>query len=1029
MSDDEQKTKKEESWLTSNKKPLLATLGIILAALIAETLLLRTLPVYQTFIGTLQLLKGLAMEFAVLASLSLVTLLIARYFKRELAWGLHYIFVGFICLLYFISILDDGLALDVRYGWVLNKAGFDILRLQYLNGWTIAFVFILTVLFLLSDIRFAYKTGKDGKRHLYTHSKVIGLVRILFTDHEKVGDGPDHPIIAKIKREEFQDIFLNPRFNDLVRVNSREFALWTAIKVLFGLGISSLIADFFALRFLTIQNYLANAGINWIELFQRYLSILWMRLGGTVNVPLDFAITNAPVFEAGQLFNDFLYVFALIWGIRLLLASLGEVATLAKTEEGIPIRNILVNLFAIGAIWEIPTIMAIPTKVFDATTPYYTWQTIFEFAGFVFVTWFLRYHVKPSTWDSPGKLFEWYTKGSHRLKLLKAAGVILLVVLVFSPTIIVAFTVEPYMQGRQEEYRWMPANLPSIEYTKWAYEVDSNSIQRVNASIIAATSGTEAFKSTLSQVRTFNKPAAKLNMKAYVGSSNWMAIDPSDADIIYKNNRELWVSVLTLVRPPYASDPDKWRTEHLILTHSEKVLGIDAASSKPINIAEVFNLSETPLIYYGEGGLWKDVDEVYPRNPKFSESHIPEYMGPKSYNDKPDYVYAGFWRAWKFYLMGRWDFARGDYGDIQALVDRDIHKRVSSVLLPGMKVDPDAQLAGDGIGNLYSVFWVYVSRDSPSDFADYREHKDTQIMRKFAVVTINNKNGELKGYLMDKTKDDYVLSIYRKFYAGWNKPVPSWLRQQLKYPEEFLNRQIDVYNFQFQDNFQKWQQNAFYETTLDDTGTPIEEVRYIKIPVNGRVTWSAERIVEAYQGQTRNLVGMYLAPGGEDIEKLYFVDFEGKTIIGPSLAISTVNGNSDLKNHFAFSKWEYGNALFYSLDQLYYFIPYYNRAESTLLPQMVAVVNAQDQTSGFYIIKNPKDFAEISMASAYALENLLLGAGVNETEAYIERPTVERVGTPFVLVVIRDGNETRIPLPLNATISIVAGEGAKANAT
>jgi hypothetical protein len=119
---------------------------------------------------------------------------------------------------------------------------------------------------------------------------------------------------------------------------------------------------------------------------------------------------------------------------------------------------------------------------------------------------------------------------------------------------------------------------------------------------------------------------------------------------------------------------------------------------------------------------------------------------------------------------------------------------------------------------------------------------------------------------------------------------------------------------------------------------------------------------------------MYVAPCGQETEKVYFVDFQGKTVIGPTVALSVVRSNPELTKHPYFGQWSNGNILMYSLGgKFYYSIPYYKKEANTILPQMVAVVNAEDQSMGFHTIKNPRDPTEVSMATTYAFQRI----GVN----------------------------------------------------
>jgi hypothetical protein len=984
----------EKVELKIGKKHIIATIALVLITSLLEYSLLRTLSVYNTAIGNYLLAGDLLINGILLGGLALAGLLIAGYFKRNLAWTGYYVLMSIGCLASLIVQANNGLGLDVNYVWILNKTGFDALNLQYLNGLSITFAFLLVALLFLSDCRVSRQKGKDGKKHFYVHSKIVGLIRwFIAKEDEKIGDNPDYPVVAKVEEEPYEEGWgrfkrkltrkkmTEPHWNDKVRLFSFSYGIWATIKFVIGFIVASTIASSFALRYLIIQGYLEQAGMNWLDLIQRYLGIAWMRFTGTVTLPTNYPITQAVTFEVFQFFQPLIFWFCVVWAIRLVLGLIGEGITV-DAERGYAhfASNFLSRCFATIGLIMLPFVAAIPTWVFDVSTPYSAWQQMLIFGFIVSLALVFRFVVRFSSFETYFEnLIGILSKGRLLHKTLKIAGIVSLIVLLLSPSIVSWATVGPYMQGRRYEYVWKPAYIPTIDFTRWAYEL--NGIEKTDATLIT-TNETE----TLKKIRIFTLEAAKLNMKPRVGGVNWMSIDPSDVDIVYKDGVEYWTTVLTLVRPPYQGDVDVWRAEHMLLTHSEKILMQDAATTNILDVKEIFGLNETPQIYYGEEGLWKEVDEVYLNIPGFAETHLPEYQGPLTYNDEPDYVYQGFWRAWKFSEMWRWDFAQGDYGDISALTVRDVNERISKILLPGVNKESDAYPVVDNKGNIYLLYWLWITRDSPHGFDDYPENTLNQMARRFAVALVNLKNGEIDGYLMNKEKDDYLLSFYRSFYAQWDKPIPSWLEGQVRYPEEFLEKQIEVYDWYFQDDFQKWQRNEFYELTLDNsTGSPIEDVRYIVMPINGKLTWCAVRLVEWYKGTTRNLAGMYVAPCGNETGKVYFVDFKGQTVIGPSVALSTVSGNQEVKKHPAFDQWKSGNILMYSIDErFYYVIPYYKEEADMLLPQMIAVVNAQDQSMGFYAIQNPKDSDEISMATTYAFQRI----GVQTTEKTVINGTL-----------------------------------------
>jgi len=544
---------------------------------------------------------------------------------------------------------------------------------------------------------------------------------------------------------------------------------------------------------------------------------------------------------------------------------------------------------------------------------------------------------------------------------------IILVIIVLIPII----TLPSYgaflkgQSGRYIEYQWTPAYVPTIQYTRWAYQVDNVvnvNVANVSSSLIGAGNLSQA--EILGGIRIFTQDSARLYMRPLV-SVNWMSIDNAGVDIVFLNGTEYWVSLLQLVHPPLAGDQDQWRTDHLLLTNSEQILGINAASGKQVDITKLWNLTQTPQLYYGEGGLWTSSDEVYLNIPTFNETHLTGYTGPASYDGKPDYEYSGFWRYWKFFWQGRLDFANGNYGDIKALVNRDVDSRLQNLLIPGMTMDSDPYPVVDPSGNIYLLHWIWIDWKSPHNFADYPDNQDTSILRLFAPVLTNLKTGAIQGYLFDQQRNDYVLSFYRSMYPKWNQPVPSWLMPQLRYPEGFFDNQTAVYNFYFQTNPIDWQRNYFLQNT--------EETRFIITPINGSLKWASVRLVETYQSSSKILSGLYIAPAGADTGQVYLLRLpEATTVIGPESAVSAVTTNPTIKTQLTLhTDWVSGNILLYSINgRLTYIIPYYGTQLNLNVPVMVAAVDGPTKQVGYYFIKTPTNSTEVQNAANAAVQSL-----------------------------------------------------------
>src|SRR6266480_1163996 len=532
----------------------------ILANFLLELALLRQLSVFNTELGLWVFIS----QFLIAAALLLILVVVGSFACRTVhrssgtrkPWIVYYILLGLAIFGAFTSGLNNGLSLDVKYSTYLGKAGIDYLNLQYLGGAVIWTALGLTALFMLSDPRISYGAGEDGKKRLYMHSKLLGLLRLFrianlgdvfprrrYGDYSKpreplqwdIGENLDHAVLSKNGKLEWNDRF---------PVRSPSFLAWTAIKFLLALGIAAVIANDIALRFLTIQNYMIQTNSSWAAQIGNYFVILGMRLAGTYQVSPTFGIDNVFTFEVFRLILSLLGLAFIVLGIRLGISI---------------IPNFIVGFTFLAGI----------TRR----------QRILHFK----MTWI---------------------KGIIILMIVLAAAI--------APPSFATFL--RAQSGQYINYQWNPAYVPTIQYTRWSYGVDSIT----SAGLSTITSYTNQ-TNVLNHIRIFTNSSALLNMRPLVGV-NWMSIDNAPVDIIYIDGTEYWVSILQLVQANYANDVDVWRTQHLLLTHSEKILAVNAATTETVDMSTIWKLTQTPQVYYGVGGLWSSVDEVYLNIPGFNET-------------------------------------------------------------------------------------------------------------------------------------------------------------------------------------------------------------------------------------------------------------------------------------------------------------------------------------------------------------------------------------------------------------------------
>jgi hypothetical protein len=681
-----------------------------------------------------------------------------------------------------------------------------------------------------------------------------------------------------------------------------------------------------------------------------------------------------------------------LWGLRF---AVSLVFGFLKGDVPKVFRSIVL----IGLAALTPILVTVPTNVFDITTPFYVRSMVIGEVTLIVLSIFFSLR---------GSWVQQSVSYIFRRKILLTAVVLVVAVSVLSGPIVVAFQYAPAIEGNWKSWVWEPQIKPTVEYTQWA-----TGLQDIVEDDLKVALNTGENLEILANIRVFNDEAALLRLKPQIGV-NWM--DLENIDVIWLNNREYWVSALKIVKPPTIEDP--WRSERLIVTHSERILAIDAATGEILSGQSVFNLSEPASLYYGEGGLFESSDIIYVDIPEFLENHLPEYTGPPTYIGEPDYVLSGFNRYWFFSgIFGReslrWDFAKGDRGeDVKMLYLRDVRERISPILLPDMTVDDDPYLVSDG-ENLYYALYVYIDRDMPTEYLDYPNRQNV-FLRNFAVVLINTYNGSMEGYFMSD-EENYVLDFYRTMYPQWNQPTPSWLKPQLRYPEFLFERQIDSDNIYHVTNPDVWQgQTDFFELTTNAQGVPIEDVRYVVFSLNEATYWASVRLVQKFKSPAQNLAAMYVALNGENFGNAFL--FRGGTVavIGPQTALDAISNFSPTKSLLSLHpNWIHGNILMYVVNStLHYFVPFYAQTTSTLSPSMMACVDALTQDVGYYVIENPQDAAEVRAGSEKAYLDLV---GVT-----IELGAEERKNN--VLEAFEDrGYTLTTPQQINPNVAFVEG--------
>ncbi|HKW05794.1 MAG TPA: hypothetical protein VJN71_10880 [Nitrososphaerales archaeon] len=604
-----------------------------------------------------------------------------------------------------------------------------------------------------------------------------------------------------------------------------------------------------------------------------------------------------------------------ILGVRFFLRLLTNAFTKGGNKW---IGDLLAFVFVILlAIW-----FGTPYWLMNVTTPYLYYVLLIFMAGALFGIAYFRLSGKgliPIT--------------ARRRGATKIIAVVIGLILIVNLGTLAYFGVN--WNNNWLEYQWTPQIQKQISVTRWAAGLD-------NVTTLPITNiPTGNISQILGLVRQWDQNASLTRSQSQIGL-NYLSI--SNAEIVYLGGQQYWISPTTISYPPSSQD---WISEHLIYTHTDRVIVLNAHSGVYVNLTKALGLPsnpaiDTPLIYYGEGGGYYNSVFV---NVKDQPLQIPD----DNYTWQPDYVLSGGQRALWFFVQGpsTWGFAFTPPQDgMPMLFNRDVFSRVASTLINGLAVDPQTYLVSDG-RNLYYNMMVYIDYPLQTGFAG------SDFMRNFADILVNVNDGSMSAYVVDNSSD-FLSSFFRSYYSGWNSSLPAWLVPQLRYPEQLLGTQqqsgqLDVdFTYHVSDS-STWRSSAdFYERP---SNTPIY---YILVNEGNNLYYVGLQLANFLVSQGLNLGGVYLAYGGSRLGQIYLyqVPINSTTtnkLIGPQAALQAAETNSTFRQQLnLLGNPTFGNVLPYLINsQIYYFIPIYaNTAQSSAVITKLAFVSVVDASNG-----------------------------------------------------------------------------------
>ena len=167
------------------------------------------------------------------------------------------------------------------------------------------------------------------------------------------------------------------------------------------------------------------------------------------------------------------------------------------------------------------------------------------------------------------------------------------------------------------------------------------------------------------------------------------------------------------------------------------------------------------------------------------------------YEGDPDGVLTGLDAFWYTASLGLWGYVFQG-GEMPYLINRNVKTRVANILLPQLKVDSDPYLVFDRNNEkMYYAVSIYTSINIES-------YSKSPILRFLGISLIDVVSGEMEFYKnpsLIESSSDPTYSTWKYYLDAYNwQNIPTWLSNQLRYPEDLFELQLEAnYRYHVED--------------------------------------------------------------------------------------------------------------------------------------------------------------------------------------------------------------------------------------
>lgn len=369
---------------------------------------------------------------------------------------------------------------------------------------------------------------------------------------------------------------------------------------------------------------------------------------------------------------------------------------------------------------------------------------------------------------------------------------------------VTTFIVKPNQLDREQVYI-----ADNIAFTRQAYGLDTFAQREFPAETTVAAADPEHNQATLENIRLWDVNALKDTLRQVQEIRTYYDFPGIDIDR-YKIDgslREVMLGVRELNVEKLPESSRNWINDKLIYTHGYGITmnpvngftpeGLPSLylSNMPVQSAEPGLKVTRPEIYFGE---LTDTD-VYVKT-RQQEFNYPEGQtnNLSSYEGTGGIELGGFLRR-VLLAFNRGDLTKIPFSDdvsptSRLLMRRNIVARVEA-LAPFLTFDRDPYIVVGDDGRLSWIIDGYTSSSSyPYSTQAGLSNQPVNYIRNSVKAVVDAYDGTVTLYVFDKT--DPILAAWRSIFPSLfadESQMPTWLRAHVRYPEQLLSLQAEVY--------------------------------------------------------------------------------------------------------------------------------------------------------------------------------------------------------------------------------------------